>query len=398
MIEINEKKDCCGCTGCVSVCPTHCIKMVADEEGFLYPQVEKDQCINCSRCEKVCPIINKPLAEQNERKAFVVRCKDRNILEMSTSGGFFLPMAKKVLALGGTVCAATYDNDFRIVHQIIADENNSCLEKSVGSKYVQSDIRGLFETIREYLKLEKLVLFVGTPCQVSGLKNYLGKDYDCLITIDVVCHGVGSPLFWEKYLKYQTGKFKTEINKISFRKKRYGYHSSTMAIYFRNGKQYCGSGRVDYFLKGYFSGLLSRPSCYSCAFKDVERCSDFTIYDCWTPNLLNPNIRDDDKGYTNVIIQSKKGETFLESLKNEYFYFPSNIEKAIELDGIMMKNSDKPHSKRTDFFKGLKEENMEEHIRKFITISKKDRVIEKLKGVFYKLKIFQFIKKIKPRN
>ena len=398
MISINKKKDCCGCTGCASVCPKHCITMVADEEGFLYPQVEIDKCINCSLCEKVCPIINKPLVGEEERKSFVVRSKDEHILTMSTSGGAFLPMVKKVLSLGGIVCSATYDKDFRIVHEIISEKNNSYLEKFAGSKYVQSDIRGLFKIIRENLALEKFVLFAGTPCQVAGLKNYLGKDYEQLLTVDVVCHGVGSPLFWEKYLECQTGKFKSEIEKISFRKKTYGYHSSTMAICFKNGKIYYGSGRIDYFLKGYFFGLLSRPICYSCPFKEVNRCSDFTIYDCWNPTALNSDIQEDDKGYTNIIIQSKKGEIFFETLKNDYFHFKSNTEKAIQMDGIMAIKSDSPHVKRKEFFKTFEQEDLKVHIRKFIFISKKDYFVERLKGIFYRLKILQLLKKIRRKK
>lgn len=395
MINI-AKKDCCGCTACASICPMNCIQMVADAEGFLYPQIEKGKCIDCSLCKNVCPITNKPAIEEYKRKGLIVRSKDKLILQMSTSGGFFLPLVKKVLFLGGTVCAATYDKDFRIIHEIIGPDKES-LKKLAGSKYVQSDIRNLFKKIREQLKLNKLVLFAGTPCQVAGLKNFLGKDYVKLLTVDVVCKGVGSPLIWEKYLQYQKIKGDAKINNISFRKKRYGYHSSTMAIEFENDRKYYGSGRIDFYLKAYYRGLISRPSCYNCAFKYVEHSSDFTLYDCWSPNLLNSDIKDDNKGYTNIIIQSKKGEEFFENIKNEYFYYSSNVEKAVELDGIMVKNSDIQHNLRNNFFNDIKKEDLADCIKKYIPITKKDYLIEKTKRFFYKLKILHFLKKFKRK-
>lgn len=149
---------------------------------------------------------------------------------------------------------------------------------------MQSDLGDCFSEIKKHLMQETKVCFIGTPCQVYGLKSYLRKEYDNLVTVDLVCHGTPSPKLWKKYLDEQKDKYHSEIDDIVFRNKTYGYHSGTMRIRFKNQFVYYGSARVDPMLKSFFAEISSRPSCYQCHFKSVERCSDFTIYDCWHLN------------------------------------------------------------------------------------------------------------------
>lgn len=264
-----------------------------------------------------------------------------------------------------------------------------------GSKYVQSDLGTCFKKIKEYLEQNRKVCFVGTTCQVNGLKNFLQKGYDNLVTVDLVCHGTPSPKLWEKYLDYQKGKYNSEIEEISFRNKTYGYHSGTMKIQFKNGKKYFGSARVDLMLKSFFSEISSRPSCYQCVFKTLKRCSDFTIYDCWHAADLIENLKDDDKGYTNVIVQSNKGAKILELIKEDYEIYPANTQKAISSDGIMILNSAKPHLRRCEYYNDFDKEPLDEHIQKFIPITRKDILIEKSKRIFYKCNLYTVLKKIK---
>ena len=394
MIEINDEYQCCGCTACANICPKNCITMAPDEEGFLYPEVDRDLCINCGLCEKVCPVINAPKNMHGEVESYVVRAKDDEVLSGSTSGGFFTPVAEYVLSENGVVCAATFDKDWNVVHEFITSREAD-ISKYRGSKYVQSNLGSCFSRIKEYLVSNRLVLFVGTPCQAAGLKNYLQKEYENLITIDLVCHGASSPKLWSKYVAFQSNQFHSTIRNISFRNKTYGYHSGTMKIEFDNGEVYYGSARVDYMLKSFFSEISSRPICYKCPFKGIKRCSDFTIYDCWHFSDLAKGEKDDDKGYTNVIVQSKKGADILKALVGELELYQVDTEEAIKLDGVMVTKSAVPHPRRKEYYKDLDKETLSQHIQKFIPVTKKDILIEKSKSVLYKLRIFNLVKKFK---
>ncbi|MCD7884749.1 MAG: Coenzyme F420 hydrogenase/dehydrogenase, beta subunit C-terminal domain [Lachnospiraceae bacterium] len=236
------------------------------------------------------------------------------------------------------------------------------------------------------------VCFVGTTCQVAGLKAFLGKEYVNLVTVDLVCHGTPSPKLWDKYLKYQKNKYHSEIVETSFRNKTYGYHSGTMMIKFANGKIYYGSARVDYMLKSFFSEIASRPICYKCPFKTLQRCSDFTIYDCWHASDLVEGLEDDDNGYTNVIVQSVKGEGILKRIASAYDLYPVDTLSAVELDGSMVLNAAKPHQKRVEYYRDLDFDSMPEHIRRFIPVGIKDKVIEKSKSYLYQIGLFNIFK------
>ena len=239
---------------------------------------------------------------------------------------------------------------------------------------------------------ETKVCFIGTPCQVYGLKSYLRKEYDNLVTVDLVCHGTPSPKLWKKYLDEQKDKYHSEIDDIVFRNKTYGYHSGTMRIRFKNQFVYYESARVDSMLKSFFAEISSRPSCYKCRFKSVERCSDFTIYDCWHANNLVEGLVDDDKGFTNLIVQSSKGERILDRIADRYELYATNLEKAIELDGTMICNSAEPHPRRDEYYLNLDKETLRAHIQKFVPIRIRDYLIEKSKGIFYRMGVYKFLK------
>ncbi len=263
-----------------------------------------------------------------------------------------------------------------------------------GSKYVQSNLRDCFPRIKTYLTQNRLVCFVGTPCQVEGLRTFLRKDYDNLLTVDLVCHGTPSPKLWIKYLDFQREKYKSNITCINFRNKTYGYHSGTMKIVFDNGKIYQGSARVDYYLKSFFSEIASRPICYNCPFKTVKHLSDFTIYDCWHPEKLSNEIKDDDKGYTNLIVQSEKGKRIFSFLKDEYDLYSVSSEDAIRLDGSMVEHSAKVHPRRNEYYKDIDKLSLAELIDKYIPITPIDLFLERMKIVLYKLGVFNIVKKL----
>jgi len=243
------------------------------------------------------------------------------------------------------------------------------------------------------LEQGRLVCFVGTTCQVVGLKSYIGNGYENLLTVDLVCHGVPSPKLWKKYLEYQKNKYHSEIAEVSFRNKTYGYHSGTMKIRFASGQVYYGSARVDYMLKSFFKEIASRPICYQCPFKTLSRCSDFTIFDCWHAGDLVQGLKDDDEGYTNVIVQSTKGAGVLEKIATSYEMYPADVEKAVALDGSMVCHSATPHPRRNEFYDGLDSVTLEQHIQRFIPVAKKDMLIERSKGLIYKTGLYGLLKK-----
>lgn len=386
MIIITDKKNCCNCTACASICPQQCITMEVDHEGFKYPILNMDQCINCGLCEKVCPVIHNEICVSNDYNlnGYIVRDKRPEIVSDSTSGGFFTILAEYVLERDGHVYGAEFDKDFKVHHTCINAKKD--ISKLRGSKYVDSDLEDSFKNVLRDLKVDRYVLFTGCPCQVAGLKSFLRKDYDKLITMDVVCRGTPSPLFWKKYLEYQKNKNKQDIKFIRIRNKTYGYHSGSMMIEFENGKKIFESARSNYYLKAFFGDVCSKPHCYNCSFKHAYHCADFTVYDAWHAGEL-ANIKDDDKGWTSLIIQSKKGQTLFEEMKDKYSYYRVDYQKAIELDGIMVNNSVPWNKKRENFFSGIEDEPFDKHCEKFIQVSIKDIIIEKLKKFYYWRKV-----------
>lgn len=201
MISINKKDNCCGCYACVNVCPKDCISMEEDSEGFNYPCVDKSKCVDCTLCEKVCPIINKDKVAQGsneEDNTYVAYTKNATVRKNSSSGGMFTELAESVLKNNGVVFGCAFDDDFNAHHIMI--DNISDLEKLRGSKYIQSQIESTYKEAEKLLKNGKLVLFSGVACQIAGLNSYLRKDYNNLITVDVLCHGVPSGKAWRKYI------------------------------------------------------------------------------------------------------------------------------------------------------------------------------------------------------
>ena len=236
---------------------------------------------------------------------------------------------------------------------------------------------------RLHARKEDTVVFSGTPCQVAGLKTFLGKDDSQLLTGDIVCHGTPSPLLLERYVEWQEQKYGSRIRSVRFRNKTYGYHSGTMKLEFENGRTYYGSARVDLFLRSFFSDLCSRPSCYDCRFKQARHVSDLTLFDAWHAAELNAAVRDDDRGYTNIFVQSERGRALLEAVRHTMELYETDAGQAIALDGVMVRSSVRWNDKREVFFLGLMDEPLDRHCKKFFHITWKDRLIERAKRIYY---------------
>lgn len=309
MINLKEI-ECVGCTACVSGCPKDVLGMTRDEEGFYQPYIkEMSSCIECGLCEKVCPVLNSPPEKKRQESAYIVQNKSQEIRKESASGGAFSAIAMSVLETGGIVYGVAYDAKFEVVHVRINNVND--LWRLRNSKYVQSNLNGIFKNVKEDLRTGKQVCFSGTPCQVEGLRCYLRREYDNLILVDLVCHGVSSPLIWDKYLE-TVKKYKPK--NIYFRWKHYGYKYSTMSIFDNNDEEIYYSGvESDKMLRAYFTNNCDRESCYNCKFKKRYRISDFTIWDCFQPRVFNKKF-DDDLGTSCILVNSVKGHKQFERI------------------------------------------------------------------------------------
>lgn len=311
---INDEM-CFGCSNCYNICSAQAIQMDYNN-GFLNPSVNLAKCINCRLCEKVCPAINKYSKKAFLFDCFAARIKDDDSLYKSTSGGVFTAISNYILEQGGCVCGAIYSEDFESVfHTITFDK--TVRDKMRKSKYVQSNLREIFNSIITCLKSNKIVLFSGTSCQVHALNIYLSLkkiSTDNLYTADIVCHGAPSPVIFKGFVKNIKQKY-GEINKIEFRNKEFGWHSgaSTM-IELKNGKKVPYKDSNKYAML-YFKNIITRPSCFSCPYATIFRVGDISIGDCWgiekTKSCLN-----DELGTSLLLINSDKGRQIFERVKD----------------------------------------------------------------------------------
>lgn len=353
MITIRDKKDCCGCSACAQKCPQHCIKLIEDTEGFLYPYVSIQECINCGICEKVCPVLNQS-SSQNPKSTLLIINKNEKEKLHSSSGGCFTLLAKAILNRRGVVYGATFKEDWSVHH--IRIDNEEELKVLRGSKYVQSNIENTFKEAEKDLKTGIYVLYSGTPCQISALKLFLRKDYDNLITIDFICHGVPSPSVWCIYLQKLTNGKTESIKHITFRDKKTGWRDYHLTVNMSKEALSSHFGTNSY-LQGMMKNLYLRPSCHSCPAKKGKSHSDITLADFWSVWVLYPQIYDS-KGTSLVLANSHKGETLLSKLSNiECIKKCVNFEDAIYYNQAWM-HSAIPHPKRQRFF--LKYKNNED--------------------------------------
>lgn len=386
MINITEKSNCCGCSACVQRCPKQCITLKEDEEGFLYPQIDKNECIECNLCEKVCPLIN---SFEKIPPIKVLAVKNRNEEERlaSSSGGVFIALAKYVISHGGVVFGAVFDEKWEVKHTYT--ETIEGIRPMMESKYLQSRIENTFSEAEQFLKQGRKVMFTGTPCQITGLKKYLRKEYSNLLAVDFLCHGVPSPGVWRRYL-WETFPIATAIGKntvlslslknvlaiagISFRDKTLrGWKKFSFVIWGKSAskadKNSILLSAIHYdnpYMRGFLSDLYLRPSCYQCKCKNGTSHSDLTIADYWGINKLMPEF-DDDKGVGLVLLNTKQGEDIFSKLDMDIRL--SSLEDAKHFNRGFKEHITQ-HPKRIFFFKELKKgKTIESSINKALQIS-----------------------------
>ncbi len=316
MIQIDTKENCCGCGACANICPTNSITMERDEEGFAYPVVDNSKCIKCGKCKGICPVLNYTRPSDDLKCAFIAQNKDAEVLRESTSGGFFTAIAEYVIENGGVVFGVCIDDNKKVKHIYV--EKKEELYKFRNSKYVQSEIGNTFKDAKNILDRGRLVCFSGTPCQIYAFRKFLGRDFQNLILVDVVCRAVPSPGVWERYITYKEEKIGT-IKSVRFRDKTLGYQYSTMCIRTDGGEELRGGVESDQWLRLFFSGMIIRPSCTNCVFRSPERISDFTIWDCFNIHRIDKSFNED-CGTTRVLIHTTKGKTLLNEINTKLLY------------------------------------------------------------------------------
>lgn len=324
MVNIQNKTRCSGCEACYNICPKNAIKMKPDSEGFLYPLINKEKCINCGLCDKVCPYKNRWEPKFDLKKLYIGFNTNSNERQRSSSGGIFVLLAKEVLKQGGVVYGAAYDDQFMTYHTKV--EELEQLQILMGSKYVQSRIGDVFLEVKEYLNQNRKVMFVGTACQIAGLKGFLKKEYNSLLTVDFICLGIPSPKIWREYLDaFFEGE---KVEDVNFKNKLKGWHK--FSLYIKTNKRvFISAGKKNIFFSGYFKGLYSRPSCSSCEFKNKRnRISDITLSDSWGCEKFAQEL-DDDKGLSNIIIHSPAGMEFFEHITENISYKEMSFDKVI---------------------------------------------------------------------
>ena len=319
-MNITEK--CTGCMACYNACPFNAIEIIQNEKGFYEPHIIEEKCKKCKKCVITCPQNN--LAEKKENKVVYAAWSNSEIeREESTSGGIFSEIAKKVLEEDGIVVGAIYDENFKVVHGILTNKED--LQKTRGSKYVQSYIGDSFKIVKKYLDEGRKVLFSGVACQIAGLKNFLNKKYNNLITVDVLCHGVPSPMIFEEYKKRHNGN---EISNIKFRYKKPSWTIFSMKIDYKNGSSYSNTTYKDEYIRAFLEDYITNEVCCECKYTGKDRVSDITLADFWGYISESFKNRNTEKGISLVIVNTKVVEEYFYKIKERIVYIEKTFEEA----------------------------------------------------------------------
>ena len=304
MEEIVSVKKCSGCTACMNICPKKAITMVTSSDGFKYPQIDQDKCINCGLCKKNCPVLNNT-NNDSLNHCYVGYALDDLYKEGSSSGGIFPLIANAILENSGIVIGAAFDENNKLKH--VAIEKVVDLIKLKGSKYLQSDLDNIFSYIKNIIK-DRKILFVGTPCQVAGLKIFIKNDYNNLYCIDLVCHGVPSPKLFDKYIKELEEINNDKVINYNFRDKSTGWDTYSNTIEFKNSRL-SELQKDNRYMNLFLSDVALRESCYNCNFKLGNKYSDITLGDFWNirERFTKNSIVNDNTGISFLMINSEKG-------------------------------------------------------------------------------------------
>lgn len=384
MFAINYE-NCTGCGACVQRCPKQCISWTTKEFDFRYPQVDEATCINCGLCEKVCPI-DKELKAPIVQKAYAAVHKDSSVLGKSTSGGAFTALADAIFSQGGVVYGAAMLNGMQVKH--IRTENRTALAELRSSKYLQSDTGTTYQMVEQDLKQGKVVLYSGTPCQIDGLKCFLRKEYENLYTADIVCHGVGSQAYFDKYMEFAKERY-GKIKVLRFRSKEYAGWScggGVVVVGTSNSEKKIPYRDFDNYYYSYFlSGDIYRKCCYSCKYANTKRVGDFSLGDYWGVEALNLPLQTEN-GCSLLLVNNERAEKLLETIV-DLDKVETTIEQAAHCNKQLNEPSRLPESrqKRIEEYESMSGQQIQ---KVYLKTHRKTVVKGKLKALMpYKLKL-----------
>ncbi len=383
MFAINYE-NCTGCGACVQRCPKQCISWTTKEFDFRYPQIDEATCINCGLCEKVCPI-DKELKAPVVQKAYAAVHKDSFVLEKSTSGGAFTALADTIFSQGGVVYGAAMLNGMQVKH--IRTENRTAFAELRSSKYLQSDTGTTYQMVEQDLKQGKVVLYSGTPCQIDGLKCFLRKEYENLYTADIVCHGVGSQAYFDKYMEFAKERY-GKIKALRFRSKEYAGWScgGVVVVGTSNSEKKIPYRDFDNYYYSYFlSGDIYRKCCYSCKYANTKRVGDFSLGDYWGVEALNLPLQTEN-GCSLLLVNNKRANKLFKTVVDL-----DNVETTIEQAAHCNKQLNEPsrltksRQKRINEYESMSGQQIQEV---YLKTHRKTVVKGKMKTLMpYKLKL-----------
>lgn len=370
-LRTKDKVTCNGCTACALVCPKDAIEMVEDDEGFIYPAIIDEKCIKCGKCLRTCSNYSK----EQDRKytAYAAINANKEILAQSTSGGVYTALVEKLFSKKDSVCyGVAYNDKLEVVHMRATSLKEA--EKFRGSKYLRSNILGIYEAVKKDLEDNKEVLFTGTPCQCAGLTTYLNKDYSNLTLCDIICHSNPSPKVFNRYIKALELKENSKIKRYSFRSKSNGWDNLVPIVEYESGKI---EDELT-FLTAFLRAIINRPCCYSCKFIKPFNFADITLGDFWGVDKLT-NIKDYMDGTSLVLLNTEKGKVFFEDVQGLKLY---KIDEDIDVFKYNHKTPDNPHRNREKFFKKLdnkKDDDILDYINKMSRERLVRRILNKIK-------------------
>lgn len=369
---INKQFDrCCGCGACAAACPKKVITMTVDSNGFYKPEV-LEGCVECGACLKVCPVEQPPVGEAP--MDFYACAAEPERVRNSSSGGVFSLLAEAVLIQGGVVFGCAWSDDHLPRHGQI--DSIAQLPALYGSKYAQSNMEGIYPRVRQQLQAGKTVLFSGSPCQVAGLRRFLKKDYDRLIAVDFICHGVPSSKVLHKHLQALERKQGAKVSSLTFRDKTKGWKELQLTVRFDDGSEYSRPASQDPYYRAFLSNLSLNKICGECPFNTLPRSADITLGDFWRVERHHAGFAEND-GVSCVVISSEKGKALFESIRKKLTVVESS--QADIMDGNPFLNGHcKLHKRREKFFAGLETTPLEALAEDCLKLTKLEWAMEVL--------------------
>lgn len=369
---------CCGCGACADICPKEAIT-IQRKDGFDYPVVNQNLCVGCGRCKSVCTFQKEKVYESNCIAAYA--CKSRDSVRMcSSSGGVFTAVSDFVLNMGGVVYGASFDEAMVLKHTRTTDTAGR--DSMRGSKYIQSSTVGVFRSVMQDLRDDKYVLFTGTPCQVAALKSFLGREYDHLVCVDIICHGVPSPEVWERFVQYIEKKYSGQLTDYAFRNKTVAWRRYSPTATFADGRMVGENDHTGSFIELFRYDVCLRPSCTSCRYASVHREGDLTIGDFWGIENVFPQL-DDNKGVSALMVNTEKGVAFLRQLQADLELIPCTQEQIATKQPNMFHPS-RYSNKAAHFQRDYRKIPFPAVLRKYTRVGFKRRIIDEIKRIMEK--------------